>query len=135
MYKYTSNGNVTYFQNMPQQSTNICTNTNKSWDLHFCIVSSIIIGKTMTQVTDTITGKLRKWRVITIFTQFNPIWYVMKENRWFCWNYHTSYIANSTHHFHHHTFLYKYPGNYAFSSNTSSFKFCTLIKRRFMTPK
>lgn len=57
MYKHTSNGNVTYFQNMPQQSTNARTNTDTSWDLHFCIASSIIIEKTMTQVTDTINRK------------------------------------------------------------------------------
>jgi hypothetical protein len=57
MYKHTSNGNVTYFQNMPQQSTNAHTNTDTSWDLHFCIDSLIIIGKTMTQVTDTINGE------------------------------------------------------------------------------
>jgi hypothetical protein len=36
---------VTYFQNMPQQSTNARTNTDTSWDLHLCIASSIIIGK------------------------------------------------------------------------------------------
>jgi hypothetical protein len=83
MYKYTSNGNFTYFQNMPQQSTNTRTNTDTSRDLQFCIASLIITGKTMTQVTDMIDRKTSQmvcqlhgvsvtWRVSYNLHAFQP---------------------------------------------------------------
>jgi len=101
------------FRTCPQQSTNARTNTDTSWDLHFCTVSSIIIGETMTQVTHTINGKTSQMACRSrILTQMDMWW---KRTVCFVKSKRTSHTANSMHYLRQYTFLYKYPGNYIFS--------------------
>lgn len=100
---------------MRQQSTNDRIYTDTSWDLHFCVASSIIIGKTTTEVTDTINGKILQMACRHNLHAFRPK-QICDEREPFVLikNIYTLHIANGMHHFHHYTFLYKHPGNYIF---------------------
>lgn len=91
---------------MPQQSTNNRTYTDTSWDLHFCIASSIIIGKTTTEVTDTINGEISQMACRRNLQAFRPKQICdEREPSVLIKNIYTSHIANGMRHFHLYTFL------------------------------